>query len=89
MAGLIGILRKEVKVTNTITEWVKGERSHRQILIVISLIVGVCTALAAFVLKFLVSFIQSFLTKEFEASEVNGLYLLYPAIGIFLCSLFV
>ena len=89
MAGLIGILRKEAKVLNTITEGVKGERSHRQILIVISLIVGVCTALAAFVLKFLVSFIQSFLTREFEASEVNGLYLLYPAIGIFLCSLFV
>lgn len=89
MAGLIGILRKEVKVMNTITEWVKGGHTHRQILIVISLMVGVCTALSAFVLKFLVGFIQHFLTREFEASEVNGLYLLYPAIGILLCSLFV
>ncbi|MBQ2587336.1 MAG: chloride channel protein, partial [Bacteroidaceae bacterium] len=89
MAGIVGVLRKEVKVLNAVTEWIKGGHSHRLIVILISLMVGVCTALAAFVLKFLVSFIQNFLTNEFDVSKVNGLYLLYPAIGIFLCSLFV
>ena len=89
MAGIVGVLRKEVKVLNAVTDWIKGERSHRLIVILISLIVGVCTALAAFVLKFLVSFIQNFLTNEFDVSKVNGLYLIYPAIGILLCSLFV
>ncbi len=55
----------------------------------VCLIVGVLTALASYVLKQSVHFIQSFLTHNFQESGANYLYLLYPVIGILIAGLFV
>ena len=81
--------RREVKLLNGVTEWLKGGHSRRQIVLALSLVVGLCTGLAAFVLKSLVRVIQELLTHGFEANEVNGLFLLYPAVGILLTALFI
>lgn len=81
--------REKIKVLNSLTEWIKGEHTSRQILLMLSLVVGLCTGIVAFVLKFLVEEIRDFLTQGFVASEINGLYFIYPAVGILLTSLFI
>lgn len=51
--------------------------------------VGICTATSAIILKNLIHWIQHLLSVNFEADQVNYLYLLYPVIGILLAGLFV
>ena len=50
---------------------------------------GIFTAIAALILKFLIHSIQNFLTDNFSATGVNYLYLVYPVVGIFLAGWFV
>lgn len=90
MKGMsIAFRRREVKTLNVLTEWIKGKRKLRHIVLLLSLLAGVGASLAAFVLKTLVEEIKNLLTHGFEANEVNGWFLLYPAIGILLTSLFI
>lgn len=52
-------------------------------------LVGIFTAFAALILKVIIHWIQNFLTDNFNATEANYLYLVYPVVGIFLTGLFV
>jgi CIC family chloride channel protein len=52
-------------------------------------VVGVLSALAAFILKHLIHFIQHLLTGDFDTHSFNSLYLVYPVIGIFITGLFI
>ena len=63
--------------------------SQGRLVIALSLVVGLFTGLAAFVLKFLVEEIEDLLTEGFDATQMNWLYLVYPAVGILLTSLFI
>lgn len=83
------IRRKEIILLNAITEWIKGDHTNRQIILMISFIVGIVTGCVAFVLKFLIEKIQHLLTSGFLTYEANWLFLLYPAIGIAISALFV
>ena len=87
--NFIGIRRKEIKLNQAITEWLKGDHSERQIVLMISLMVGVCTGLTAFVLKSLIEEIKHLLTSGFAVEDMNLLYLVFPAVGILLAMLFV
>lgn len=89
--NLTGIRRKEIKLINFLTEWLKGDHTERQIVLMISLMVGVCTGLTAFVLKSLIEEIKHLLTSEIVAvaEDTNLLYLVFPAVGILLSLLFV
>lgn len=90
MKGMsMSMRRKEIKVLHSIVNAVKGRRSHRQIVLMLSLLVGLFTSLVAFILKSLVEEIQHFLTREFGQTEMNWLYLIYPAIGILITMLFI
>ena len=51
--------------------------------------VGILTALAASLLKFLIEYIKHFLTENFDSTGVNWLYLVYPVVGILLTGLFI
>ena len=82
-------IRREANIIHNITEWIKGDHTNRQIVLMLSLIVGLCSGLAAFILKYLVEEIKHLLTNQFNLSETNGLYMLYPAIGILITALFV
>lgn len=87
--NLTGIRRQEIKLINFLTEWLKGGHTERQIVLMISLMVGVCTGLTAFVLKWLIEEVKTLLTSELAVENMNLLYLVFPAVGILLSLLFV
>ena len=64
--------------------WRDKHIKEKHFILVISFLVGICTAASAIILKQLIHFIQHLLTGNFDASGVNYLYLLYPVIGILL-----
>jgi CIC family chloride channel protein len=86
---LWGFRRKQIVLSNAITEWLKGGHTQQQIVLMISVMVGVCTGLTAFVLKWIIKEIQLLLTSGVQKSAANWEYLVYPAIGIFITMLFV
>ena len=63
--------------------------SARQFVLLMALMVGVLTALAGMLLKFLIAQIKYLLTHQFDIQESNLLYLVYPVVGIYLTMLFV
>ena len=69
--------------------WREKNVKEKRFILVLSFLVGVFTALAALLLKVLIHWIQEFLTDNFNATEANYLYLVYPVVGIFLTGLFV
>ncbi len=86
---LWGFRRREIKLFNAITEWLKGGHTQQQLVLMLSVVVGVCTGLTAFVLKWIIRQIQLLLTSSFQEHEANWLYLVYPAVGILITMLFV
>jgi CIC family chloride channel protein len=86
---LWGFRRKQIALSNAITEWLKGGHTQQQIILMISVMVGVCTGLTAFILKWIIKEIQLLLTSGVQQSEANWEYLVYPAIGILITMLFV
>lgn len=83
--------RKEDKPTwmQRFLAWRERNMSEKQFMLVLSFLVGICTAFAALLLKGLIHQIQDILTNHFDATNANGLYLIYPAVGIFLTMLFI
>lgn len=69
--------------------WKSSRTNDRTFLLFICFLVGIATALAAYVLKLIIHYIQLFLTNSFNPTEANYLYLLYPTIGILLAGLYV
>jgi len=63
--------------------------SHRQFILLLAFVVGVLTAFAGLLLKWLISQIKYLLTNQFDVEGANWLYLIYPVIGIYLTMLFV
>lgn len=72
-----------------ILEWREIHIKDKQFLLVLSFIVGVSCAVAAYFLKSAVHLVQHFVTTVIPNNELNFLYLATPAIGITLASLFV
>ncbi len=85
----ISVRKRRIRFYNGVTEWLKEHYSTKHIVLMLSLVVGVCTGVAGIVLKTLVEEIHHLLTHGFDESEMNWLYLVYPAIGILLTSLFI
>ncbi|MBP1675999.1 MAG: Cl-channel voltage-gated family protein [Bacteroidetes bacterium] len=69
--------------------WRELHIKQRQFILLLSLIIGIFAAIAASLLKSSIHFIQSLLTESFSKENVNYWYLVFPAIGILLASLFV
>ena len=63
--------------------------SERDVMMVLSLVVGVACGLAAVILKMTIEFIHHGLTSWFDGEAYNFLYLIYPGIGMLLAMLFV
>lgn len=63
--------------------------SERDVMIVLSLFVGISCGLAAVLLKVSIEFIHHGLTSWFDGSAYNFLYLIYPGIGMLIAMLFV
>ena len=69
--------------------WRVEHVSDKMFLLILALIVGFMSAVAAYVLHGIINLIVALLTSQFESSSANWLYLVYPVIGIYLTSLFV
>lgn len=72
-----------------IVEWRECHIKENQFVVILSLVIGVLCGFAAQLLKFLIHVISNFLTSHFSHTDANYLYLVYPAVGIIACSLFV
>lgn len=69
--------------------WREKHIHERYVILILSFIIGICTALSAILLKTTIHHIQHFLTGHAQVTEANYFYLVYPVIGIFLAGLFV
>ena len=70
-------------------QWREKHITDKQFTLILSFLVGIFTALAAYLLKFIVEYIKEFLTNKFDSTGANWLYLVYPVVGIFITSLFI
>ncbi len=80
---------KKPTLAARIVVWVIKTVNHRQLLLILSLIVGVLGGLAAVLLKNTVLFTNNFLHGLFNASYSNIVYFAFPLLGILLTVLFV
>lgn len=74
---------------NNAISWLQAKLSKKQFLLVLSLVVGLSSGMAANVLKWVIHTIEHLLTSNFVETQGNALYLLYPVVGILLSALFI
>lgn len=73
---------------NRLIEWREKHISEKQLVLLLSLIVGCLCSVAAFILKTLIEFIQNVIQTHL-ATEHHIWYFVFPMIGIALAALFV
>ncbi|NDV66351.1 chloride channel protein [Bacteroides sp. 224] len=81
--------KEKVSLFQRLLLWREKNIKEKQFILILSFLVGIFTALAALLLKWLIHLIQNFLTDNFSATGANYLYLVYPVVGILLAGLFV
>ncbi len=69
--------------------WRRRKFSERNFILLLSFFVGILTACAGLLLKWLIAQIEHGLTARFVESTANWQYLVFPVVGIFLTGLFV
>ena len=72
-----------------IHKWRVRNIGHRNFVLILALIIGLISGLAAVLLKNTVHYTHFFLTRGFDARDGNLLYLAYPLFGMALTVLFV
>ena len=82
-------IEEKKSILERFNEWREKNVKLKRFVLVLSFVVGILTALAAYLLKFLIEWIKEFLTENFDITGVNWLYLVYPVVGILLTGLFV
>ena len=74
---------------NSVLLWREKYIRERYFILILSFIIGICTSLAAILMKETIHLIQHFLTVHIDVTKINYLYLIYPVIGILLAGLLV
>jgi len=69
--------------------WREAHIKQRDFILILSFVVGVFAAIASFLLKTVIHFIQHLITEGSSHYNLNYWYLIFPVIGIFFTSLFV
>ncbi|MDE7411856.1 MAG: chloride channel protein [Paramuribaculum sp.] len=69
--------------------WRERHIKEKTFLVILALVVGVLGGFAALLLKTLISLIATFLTSNFNITEGNFMYAIYPAVGVLIVMLFV
>lgn len=67
----------------------KSKMPEKELMLVLSLVVGVACGIASVLLKLAIESIHEGITSWFEGEAYNFLFLIYPGIGMFLAMLFV
>ena len=78
-----------ISFISRIDSWRATHVSERMFVLILAFLVGLLSAVAAFVLHWLINQIVALLTGGFDATSFNLLYLVYPMVGILLTMLFV
>ena len=73
----------------SVIAWRETHIKEKNLLIILALIVGVVCGFAALALKALIHFVAELLTSHMNMTTANWLYLVYPAIGILIVTLFI
>ena len=81
--------RSVISFISRIDKWRATHVSERMFVLMLAFIVGLLSAVAAYVLHWLINQIVALLTGGFDATSFNLLYLVYPVVGIFITMLFV
>ena len=81
--------KEKISLLQRFIIWRENKIKEKQFILILSFLVGIFTAIAALLLKFFIHTIQNFLTDNFNTTEANYLYLVYPVVGIFLAGWFV
>lgn len=69
--------------------WREAHIKEHSFILILSFVIGVLTAAAGLLLKWLIHSIQDLLTGSFSIDHANYLYLIYPIIGICIAGLYV
>lgn len=77
------------ELLNRFFVWRDSHIKEHHFLLVVCFLVGILTALAAYVLKSAIHFFQVFLTENFSQESMNFSYLLFPIVGILIAGLYV
>lgn len=77
------------KGLENIVAWQRTHFHGTRFMLVLAFVVGVLTAFAGLLLKWLIQQIEYLLTNHFSITGANWLYLLYPIVGILITGLFV
>ena len=72
-----------------LNQWRKEHISEKMFVLILAFLVGFLSAVAAFVLHWIINQIVHVLTSQFNADSSNWLYLVYPVVGIYFTYLFV
>lgn len=81
--------QEENSLINRFVLWRQQHISERQFVLLLSLLVGIFTALVAILLKYLIHEIHQFVMIGVDETRQNYRYLITPVIGIFLTGLFI
>lgn len=77
------------KLYNNFLVWKTQNVKEKQMVLFVSFLIGILTALAALILKTLIHLIQHILTSNFLTEGANYMYLVFPAVGILIAGLYV
>ena len=83
------IIRRTEQLLQQLVLWREKHVSDKQFTLLLSLFVGFFSAVAAFVLHWIIHQIEHLLTSDFRIESINWLYFVWPVVGIFLTMLFV
>lgn len=75
------------RVTAFTSDW--GGKESKRLMLLLAFVIGVLTAVAGLLLKWLIHWVEHMLTAHFSITGANWPYLVYPVVGIFLTGLFV
>ena len=82
-------MNKSAEILEHIRAWRLKHLNEREILLILSLFVGLLSGFTAVVLKNLIHLLGGFLTQNFTSYSENYLYLAYPGVGILITVLYV
>lgn len=84
----LNLNKPEAWYTRMLT-WREQHIKEKHFILLLSLLIGLTSAVAAWALKGIIALIQNLITNITANSDLNYWYLIFPAVGITLASLFV
>ena len=81
--------KKEESIMMRLLRWCEEHVSETQCVIILALLTGIISGLAAVLLKRLIETISEMITSQLSISEGNYLYLITPVIGILIVGIYV